>query len=57
MRKGCQIFAVTVNPPKIGETKLNHCFLEEYMDVFPKEIPRMPPKRDIDFHIDLVPGA
>ena len=24
---------------------------------FPDEVPRLPPKRDIDFTIDLVPGA
>ena len=28
-----------------------------FMDVFPNEIPGLPPKRDIDFIIDLVPGA
>ena len=26
-------------------------------DVFPDEIPRSPPMRDIDFTIELVPGA
>ena len=26
-------------------------------DVFPDEIPGLPPKRDIDFTIELVPGA
>ena len=25
--------------------------------MFPNEIPRLPPKRDIDFTIELVPGA
>ena len=25
------------------------------MDVFPDEIPRLPPKRDIDFTIEIVP--
>lgn len=27
------------------------------MDVFPKEIPWMPPKRDIDLHNGLIPGV
>ena len=27
------------------------------MDVFPDEIPGLPPKRDIDFTIELVPGT
>ena len=27
------------------------------MDVFPDEIPRLPPKRDTNFTIELVPGA
>ena len=31
--------------------------LQELRDVFPNEIPRLPPKRDIDFTIELVPGA
>ena len=26
------------------------------MDVFPEEIPNMPPQREIDFTINLVPG-
>ena len=31
--------------------------LEEFKDVFLDEIPGIPPKRDIDFTIELVPGA
>ena len=31
--------------------------LQEFRDVFPDEIPGLPPKRDIDFTIELVPGA
>ena len=31
--------------------------VEEYADVFPKEIPKLPPSRDVDFSIDLIPGA
>ena len=30
--------------------------LQEFRDVFPDEIPGIPPKRDIDFTIELVPG-
>ncbi|XP_059064757.1 uncharacterized protein LOC131856837 [Cryptomeria japonica] len=35
----------------------SHLVLQEYADVFPSDILGMPPKRDIDFSIDLVPGA
>ena len=31
--------------------------LQEFKDVFSDEILRLPPKRDIDFTIELVPGA
>jgi len=31
--------------------------VEEYADVFPNEIPELPPSRDVDFSIDLIPGA
>jgi hypothetical protein len=29
----------------------------EYMDVFPEELPGMPPEREVEFTIDLVPGT
>ena len=29
----------------------------EYPDVFPDELPGMPPDRDIEFIIELIPGA
>jgi hypothetical protein len=31
--------------------------VKEYPDVFPEELPGMPPDRDIEFLIDLMPGA
>jgi hypothetical protein len=34
----------------------DHLVLRDFKDVF-REIPGFPPKRDIDFSIDLVPGA
>ena len=30
---------------------------KEFQNIFPKEIPRLPPKRDLDFGIDLMPGS
>jgi hypothetical protein len=30
--------------------------VEEFMDVFPKELPGMPPERELEFYIDLLPG-
>ena len=34
----------------------DYAVLKDFEDVF-KEIPILPPKRDIDFSIDLMPGA
>ena len=31
--------------------------VNEYPDIFPDELPGMPPDRDIEFSIDLVPGT
>jgi hypothetical protein len=30
--------------------------VQEYPDVFPKDLPGMPPDRDIEFIIELLPG-
>jgi hypothetical protein len=35
----------------------DHPTLREYRDVFLKELPGLPPRRDIDFSIELAPGA
>lgn len=29
----------------------------EYSDVFPEELPRLPPIREVEFAIELVPGT
>ena len=39
----------TTNP---GETRV----VCEFTDVFPDEFPVLPPKREIEFVIDLIPG-
>jgi hypothetical protein len=31
--------------------------IKEYPDVFPEELPRMPPDRDVEFIIELMPGT
>ena len=57
-RKGCQLYVAHIveatenETPRLEEFQL----LQEFMDVFPNEIPGLPPKRDIDFTIELVPG-
>ena len=57
-RKGCQIFAAHMEEtPKDKVPNLEyHAVMEEFEDVF-KEVPGLPPKRDIDFSINLVLGA
>eukprot|EP00253_Pinus_taeda_P028988 PITA_28988 len=57
-RKGCQLFSVvTLNEKSDSEDFEKHPFLVEFKDVFPEELPGLPPKREIDFTIDLKPGT
>jgi hypothetical protein len=56
-RKGCQIFAAHMEEtPKDKVPNLEDYAVLEEFDVF-KEVPGLPPKRDIDFSINLVPRA
>ena len=62
IRKGCKAYAVTIideeNLNKIDKLKLEDIpVLREYADVFSEEILGLPPKRELDFTIELVPGA
>lgn len=31
--------------------------IQDFVDVFPKSIPRLPPRRESDFRIELIPGV
>jgi hypothetical protein len=55
-RKGCQLFASHVEEtPKDKVSNIgDHAILKEFEDVF-QEVPRLPPKRDIDFSVNLMP--
>jgi hypothetical protein len=58
-RKGCPLYAVQVLKTIKGAdpSPEDHPILKEYRDVFLEEIPGLPPRRDIDFSIELAPGA
>jgi hypothetical protein len=57
-RKGYQLFATHVEEASKDEISNigDHAVLKEFEDVF-QEVPRLPPKRDIDFSVNLMPGA
>ena len=62
VRKGCKVFSVhIINNEEIGQEDKprieDNPILQDFRDVFLKEIPRLPPKRDMDFTIELVQGA
>eukprot|EP00253_Pinus_taeda_P011015 PITA_11015 len=56
----CPVYAIQVgySETKKKENLLEHLpVIKEFADVFPEEIPGLPPKGDIDFTIELIPGA
>jgi hypothetical protein len=60
MRKGCQVYAIQVTNLLEKENKPNledFVVLHDFRDVFVDEIPELPPRREIDFSIDLLPGS
>ena len=58
-RKGFQLYVAHILEPIGDETPRleDYKVLQEFRDVFPDEIPELPPKRDIYFTIELVLGA
>jgi hypothetical protein len=58
-RKGCPLYAIQVLKTIEGDKPSpdGHPILREYRDVFPEEVLGLPPRRDIDFSIELAPGA
>jgi hypothetical protein len=57
VRKGCQVYAIQVtslaeekDKPKLEEFVVLH----DFKDMFVDEIPELPPRREIDFSIDMM---
>ncbi|GKC81583.1 putative reverse transcriptase domain-containing protein, partial [Tanacetum coccineum] len=62
MQKGCQIYLAQVtskkNEDKSEEKRLENVpIVREFLEVFPEDLPGLPPARQVEFQIDLVPGA
>ena len=57
--KVCKLFAVNIQDIESDREQHIEDFpiLEEFKDVFPKEIHRLPLKQDPDFSIELTPGS
>ncbi|GJX32393.1 putative reverse transcriptase domain-containing protein [Tanacetum coccineum] len=62
MAKGCQVFLAQISTKK-EEDKLEGKqikdvpIVRDFLEVFPEDLPGLPPARPVEFQIDLIPGA
>jgi hypothetical protein len=58
MRKGCKLYAIpALNKKGVAEGLEHLPVVKEFADVFPEELPGMPPERELEFTIDLKLGT
>ena len=58
LKKGCQGFLAFVKDVEANEGRVeNTPIVNEFIDVFPEELPGLPPEREIEFCINLIPGT
>ena len=58
VRKGCEAYLVyVIDTVKARPSVSNIPTVSDFLDVFPEELPGLPPHREIEFAIDVVPGA
>ncbi|GJV21340.1 reverse transcriptase domain-containing protein [Tanacetum coccineum] len=56
--RGCQVFMIQVMEKKADEKRLEDIpVVKEFPDVFLENLPGIPPVRQVEFQIDLIPGA
>ncbi|GJU99658.1 putative reverse transcriptase domain-containing protein [Tanacetum coccineum] len=56
--RGCQVFVIQVMEKKSDEKRLEDIpVVREFPKVFPEDLPGLPPIRQVEFQIDLIPGA
>ena len=58
LQKGCKGYLAHVVDTRSNEVRLEDVpVVREFLDVFPDDLPGLPPERETDFPIDLVPGT
>ena len=58
LRKDCEAFLALVLDSKRGQVNLeNILVIKEIPDVFPEELPSLPPEREVDLFIEVLPGT
>ncbi|GJU75954.1 putative reverse transcriptase domain-containing protein [Tanacetum coccineum] len=56
--RGCQVFVAQIMEKKSDEKRLEDIpVVREFPKVFPEDLPGLPPIRQVEFQIDLIPGA
>ncbi|GJY09287.1 putative reverse transcriptase domain-containing protein [Tanacetum coccineum] len=56
--RGYQVFIAQVMEKKSDEKRLEDIpVVREFLEVFPENLPGLPPVRQVEFQIDLIPGA
>ncbi|GJV86010.1 putative reverse transcriptase domain-containing protein [Tanacetum coccineum] len=58
VKQGCHLFLAHVTKKKSKEKRMEDVpVIHDFPEVFPKELPGLLPPRQVEFQIDLVPGA
>ena len=58
LQKGCDAFLAYMTEKEPEEKQLKDVpIVRDFPEVFPEDLPGLPPQRQVQFHIDLVPGA
>nr|GEX23696.1 putative reverse transcriptase domain-containing protein [Tanacetum cinerariifolium] len=58
VKRGCHLFLPHVTERKSKEKRMENVpVIHDFPEVFPEELPGLPPPRQVEFQIDLVPGA
>ncbi|CAA3011864.1 DNA RNA polymerases superfamily [Olea europaea subsp. europaea] len=58
LKKGCHAYLAHVIDTQITKLEIDDIsVVRDFPDVFPKDLPGLPPDREIEFCIDLVPGT
>ena len=57
LRKCCEAFLALVLDSKRGQVNLEDILvIKEFPDVFPEELPGLPPVREVDLSIEVIQG-